>query len=89
MHCREGEVLKLDENSYTIPKLGLTKNEYLKGNHRSKKLVKKSGIDLTLLKYNCIDGSSVNGSRHPILYSFALYKRHDYKKKIKNRITIQ
>ena len=42
------------------------------GSNKSDKPINITGIDKTQLKYDCIQGSIVNGIREPILYSFAL-----------------
>ena len=42
------------------------------GSYKSDKPANITGIDKTHLKCDCIDGSIVNGTREPILYSFAL-----------------
>ena len=67
---------------YTI--LGFTKShqgplndidgfyQLISGSYKSEKPINITGIDKVHLKYNCIDGSIVNGIREPILYSFAL-----------------
>ena len=46
--------------------------QILPGSYKSDKLINITGIDKILLKYDCIQGSIVNGIREPILYSFAL-----------------
>ena len=42
------------------------------GSYKSNKPINITGIDKTHLKYDCIQGSIVNGVREPILYSFTL-----------------
>ena len=42
------------------------------GSYKGDKPINITGIDKVHLKCDCIDGSSVNGIREPILYSFAL-----------------
>ena len=42
------------------------------GSYKSDKPINITGIDKIHLKCDCIDGSIVNGTREPILYSFAL-----------------
>ena len=41
------------------------------GSYKSDKPINITGIDKIHLKCDCIDGSIVNGTREPILYSFA------------------
>ena len=42
------------------------------GSYKSDKPINITGIDKVHLKCDCIDGSIVNGTREPILYSFPL-----------------
>ena len=42
------------------------------GSYKSEKPINITGIDKVHLKCDCIDGSIMNGTREPILYSFAL-----------------
>ena len=42
------------------------------GSNKSNKPINIIGVDKIHLKCDCIQGSIVNGSREPILYSFAL-----------------
>ena len=42
------------------------------GSYKSDKPINITGIDKIRLKCDCIQGSIVNGTREPILYSFAL-----------------
>ena len=42
------------------------------GSYRSETPINISGIDKVLLKCDCINGSIVNGTREPILYSIVL-----------------
>ena len=44
----------------------------LPGSYKSDKPINITGIDKIHLKCDCTNGSIVNGSREPILYSFAL-----------------
>ena len=44
------------------------------GSYKSDKPIDITSIDMVHLKCDCIDGSTVNGIRQPILYSFALDK---------------
>ena len=49
------------------------------GSYKSDKPINITGIDKIHLKYDCIQGSIVNGVREPILYSFALSSPQGYK----------
>ena len=49
--------------------------QLIPGSYKSIKAVNIMGADKIYLKSDCINGSIVNGIRHPILYSFALNKR--------------
>ena len=42
------------------------------GSYKSDRPVNITGIDKIRLKFNCIQGSIVNGNREPLLYSFVL-----------------
>ena len=42
------------------------------GSYKSEKPINNTEIDKVHLKCDCIDGSITNGTREPILYSFAL-----------------
>ena len=46
--------------------------QLIPGSDRSDRPINITGIDKVHLKYDCINGSIVNGVREPILYSFAL-----------------
>ena len=46
--------------------------QLIAGSYRSEKPINITGIDKVHLKADCIDGSIMNGTREPILYSFAL-----------------
>ena len=48
--------------------------QILPGKFKSDKPINDTGIDKVNLKFDCINGSIVNGTREPILYSFALNK---------------
>ena len=74
---------------YTI--LGFTKSrsyplddidgfyQLIAGSYKSDKPINITGIDKIHLKCDCIQGSIVNGTREPILYSFALSSPSGYK----------
>ena len=61
--------------------------QLIAGSYKSDRPINITGIDKIHLKYDCIQGSIVNGIREPILYSFALasppghkiYKEHRVK----------
>ena len=42
------------------------------GSYKSDRPINITGVDKTHLKCDCVHGSIVNGTREPILYSFAL-----------------
>ena len=46
--------------------------QLIPGSYKSDKPINITGIDKVHLKCDCINGSIVNGTREPILYSFAL-----------------
>ena len=46
--------------------------QLIAGSYKSNKPINITGIDKVHLKCDCIDGSIMNGTREPILYSFAL-----------------
>ena len=46
--------------------------QLIPGSYKSEKPINITGIDKVHLKCDCIDGSIMNGTREPILYSFAL-----------------
>ena len=46
--------------------------QIIPGSYKSDKPINITGIDKVHLKCDCIDGSIMNGTREPILYSFAL-----------------
>ena len=46
--------------------------QFIAGSYKSEKPINITGIDKIQLKCDCINGSIVNGTREPILYSFAL-----------------
>ena len=46
--------------------------QILPGSYKSDKPINITGIDKVHLKCDCIDGSIMNGTREPILYSFSL-----------------
>ena len=74
-------VIRFDENSFFSTILGFTPgwdykhyNEYI-----SQKILNLSSTNKIHLKCDVIDGSLVNGIRHPALYSFVLDKPSGYK----------
>ena len=46
--------------------------QLIAGSYKSERPINITGIDKVHLKCDCVDGSIVNGTREPILYSFAL-----------------
>ena len=46
--------------------------QLISGSYQSERPINITGIDKVHLKCDCIDGSIMNGTREPILYSFAL-----------------
>ena len=46
--------------------------QLIAGSYKSEKPINTAGTDKVPLKCDCIQGSIMNGSRTPILYSFAL-----------------
>ena len=54
--------------------------QLIPGNYESNKHINITGIDELHLKYDCISGSIVNGTREPILYPFALSSLPVHKK---------
>ena len=53
--------------------------QLLQGSYKSDKSINLTGIDKFHLKCCCINGSFVNGTREPLLYSFALSSPTGYK----------
>ena len=53
--------------------------QIIAGSYKSDKHINITGIDKVHLKWDCIQGSIVNGIREPILYSFALSSPPGYK----------
>ena len=53
--------------------------QILPGNYKSDRPINITGIDKVHLKCDCIQGSIINGIRHPILYSFAISSPPGYK----------
>ena len=53
--------------------------QILPGSYKIKKPINIIGIDKVHLKCDCIDGSIMNGTRKPIVYSFALDQPPGYK----------
>ena len=79
---RDGNIaIKFDEKSFFTTILGFSSGwDYKHYNkYTSQKLVNLGSTNKIHLKYDCIDGSVVNGLRQPILYSFVLDKLPGYK----------
>ena len=53
--------------------------QLIAGSYKSDKPINITGIDKVHLKCDCIDGSIMNGTREPILYSFALDQPPNHK----------
>ena len=53
--------------------------QLIPGSYKSNKPINITGIDKDHLKCDCIDGSIVNGTREPILFSFTLDKPPGHK----------
>ena len=53
--------------------------QIIPGSYQSDKPINIIGVDKTLFKADCIDGSIVNGVRQPLLCSFSLGNRPGYK----------
>ena len=62
--------------------------QILPGSYKSDKPINITGIDKVHLKFNCLNGSIVNGCREPILYSFALSSPpgHEIYKKLRVKL---
>ena len=73
--------IRFDEKSFFSTILGFTSGwdykHYIK--YISQKIVNLSSTIKIHLNCDCIDGSVVNGIRHPILFSFVLDKKPGYK----------
>ena len=66
-------------NSKLNELLGFTDTNYIEGTHISEKPVMITTTDKVHLKYDCVDGSIVNGIREQILFSFNLSATPGYK----------
>ena len=73
-------VIRFDEKSFLSTILGFTSGwDYKHFNkYTSQKVVNLGSTNKTHLNCDCIDGSVVNGYRHPILFSFILDKKPGY-----------
>ena len=88
---KTNQVLKFTRRSFFSTFLGFTQYhsgplndiegfvQVIPGTHIDNKLLKITGIDKVRSKYDCVNGSIVNGLREPIVYSFALNKFPDHK----------
>ena len=65
--------------------------QLIAGSYKSDKPINITGINEIHLKFDCIQGSIVNGIREPILYSFALSSppRHKIYKKTKSKTSLK
>ena len=82
LHVRYGIIaIRFDEKSFFSTVLGFNSGWDYKfyNKYTSQKIVNLGSSNKILLKCDCIDGSVVNGSRQPILYSFVLDKLPGYK----------
>ena len=78
------QTLFFTNKSFFYTKLGFTRShsyplndidgfyQLIAGSYKGDRTINITGIDKILLKSDCINGSIVNGSPEPILYSFAL-----------------
>ena len=78
------QILIFSEKSFFYTILGFTQSrsyplddidgfyQLIAGSYKSDEPINITGIDKIHLKYDCIQGSIVNGVREPILYSFVL-----------------
>ena len=73
--------IRLDEKSFFKTVLGSTPGWVYKhyNKYTSQKVVNLGSTNKIHLKCDCIDGSVLNGIRHPILFSFVLDKLPGYK----------
>ena len=73
--------IRFDEKSFFSTILGFTSGwDYKHYNkYTSQKIVNLGSTNKIHLNCDCIDGSVVNGIRHPILFSFVLDKKPGYK----------
>ena len=83
-NLKTNQTLIFTEKSFFYTILGFTRShsyplddiygfyQLIAGSYKSDKPINITGIDKSLLKCDCIQGSIVNGTREPILYSFAL-----------------
>ena len=83
-NLKTNQTLIFTEKSFFYTILGFTRShsyplddiegfyQLIAGSYESNKPINITGIDKIHLKCDCINGSVVNGTREPILYSFAL-----------------
>ena len=83
-NLKTNQTLIFTEKSFFYTILGFTRSrsyplddidgfyQLIAGSYKSDKPINITGIDKIHLKYDCIEGSIVNGIREPILFSFAL-----------------
>ena len=62
--------------------------QLIAGSYKSDKPINITGMDKIHLKCDCINGSIVNGTREPILYSFALSSPPGHKLYKKPRVKL-
>ena len=85
------KTIRFTERSFFYKILGFTQShsgeladipgffQLLPGSYKSNRPIKKTGINKTHLKCDCVDGSVVNGVLEPIFYSFALSSHAGHK----------
>ena len=85
------QTLKFTYKSFFFTILGFTQSDsyplddldgfyqLIAGSYESEKPINITGIDKVLFKCDCVDGSIMNGTREPILYSFALDQPPNHK----------
>ena len=99
-NLKTNQTLLFTEKSFFYTILGFTRShsyplddiygfdQLIAGSYKSEKPINITGIDKIHLKCDCIQGSIVNGTREPILYSFALSSPPGHKIHKKPRIKL-
>ena len=84
LNLRTNQTLIFTEKTFFYTFLGFTRSrsyplddidgfyQLIAGSYKSDRPINITGIDKIHIKYDCIQGSIVNGKREPILFSFAL-----------------
>ena len=90
-NLKTNQTLIFTEKSFFYTILGFTRSrsyplddidgfyQLIAGSYKSDRPINITGIDKIHLKWDCINGSIVNGVREPILYSFALSSPPEHK----------